>query len=69
MRTRTRIDRFEGVEICRIDVASSSEPVVARMSDKDRVFWVRTNNSTRALGEGEADEYVLDHWRRGRVPG
>jgi hypothetical protein len=39
------------------------------MSDKDQAFWVRTNNSTRALGEREADEYVVDHWRRGRAPG
>ena len=69
MRTRTRIDRFEDVEICRIDVARSSDPVMARMSDKNQAFWVRTNNSTRALGEGEADEYVADHWRRGAVRG
>ena len=69
MRTRTRIDRFEGVEICRVDVAGSSEPVMARMSDKNQVFWVRMNNSTRALGEQEADEYVADHWQRGGVRG
>ena len=69
MRTRMRIDRFEGVEICRVDVAGSSEPVMARMSDENRVFWVRMNNSTRALGEQEADEYVADHWQRGGVRG
>jgi hypothetical protein len=39
------------------------------MSDRDQAFWVRTNNSTRALGEREADEYVAEHWRRVRVAG
>jgi len=62
MRTRTRIDQVDGVEICRVDVARSSVPVTARMSDKDRAFWVRMNNSTRALPEIEIEQYVQDHW-------
>jgi type I restriction enzyme R subunit len=62
MRTRTKIDRFRDVEICRIDVARSSVPVIARMSEKHEVFWVRMNNSTRALPEIDAEEYVRDHW-------
>ena len=62
MRTRTRIDKVAGDAICRIDVARSSVPVVARMSDRDEVFWVRANNSTRNLPEPEVAEYVRDHW-------
>jgi type I restriction enzyme, R subunit len=62
MRTRTRIDQVEGVEICRVDVAPSSVPVYARMSAKDEVFWVRMNNSTRELPEIEIEEYVRDRW-------
>ena len=62
MRLRMRIDQIDSVETCRIDVASSSVPVRARMSDKDEVFWVRMNNSTRSLPEAEADEYIRDHW-------
>jgi len=62
MRTRMRIDQIDSVETCRIDVASSSVPVRARMSDNDEVFWVRMNNSTRSLPEAEADEYIRDHW-------
>ena len=62
MRTRMRIDQLDSVEICRVDVARSSAPVRARMSDSDDVFWVRMNNSTRALPELEADEYIRDHW-------
>lgn len=37
-------------------------PVYARMSGKEGVFWVRMNNSTRALPEIEIEEYVRDHW-------
>lgn len=63
MRTRARIDRIAGREICRIDVANSSTPVVARMANKDEIFWVRMNNSTRPLSGAEFDEYARDHWQ------
>jgi len=62
MRTRTRIDAVDGVEICRVDVAASSAPVTARMSDRAEAFWVRMNNSTRALPEIEIEDYVRDRW-------
>jgi type I restriction enzyme R subunit len=62
MRTRARIDHLGDGKICRIDVSSSSIPVVARMSDDNEKFWVRMNNSTRHLASAEADEYILDHW-------
>jgi type I restriction enzyme R subunit len=62
MRTRTKIEAIDGTEICRIDVARSSRPVTARMSDKSEKFWVRMNNSTRALPEIEIEDYCRDHW-------
>ena len=62
MRTRTRIDVIDGEEICRIDVARSSRPVTARMSDRTEKFWVRMNNSTRALPEIEVEDYCRDRW-------
>ena len=52
-------------EVCRIDVARSSAPVMARMSDGREAFWVRMNNSTRELPEIEVEEYVKDHWKSG----
>ncbi|HEY6780101.1 MAG TPA: ATP-binding protein, partial [Thermoleophilaceae bacterium] len=61
-RTRTRIEQVDGVEICRVDVARCSRPVTARMSDKTEKFWVRMNNSTRALPEIEIEDYCRDHW-------
>jgi type I restriction enzyme, R subunit len=62
MRTRARIDQLPGGEICRIDIARSSTPVIALMSDGTEAFWVRMNNSTRRLPELEIAEYVRDHW-------
>jgi hypothetical protein len=62
MRTRTRIEDVDAVEICRVDVAPSSRPVTARMSDKREKFWVRMNNSTRELREIEIEDYTRDHW-------
>ena len=62
MRTRARIDTVGDVDVCRVDVARSSSPVNARMSDQEEAFWVRMNNSTRRLPEAEADEYVRDRW-------
>lgn len=56
-RTRARIDTFDGHEICRIDVAPSAAQVWATTSKADRVFFVRMNNSTRALPDDEVDEY------------
>jgi type I restriction enzyme R subunit len=62
MRTRTRIEEINAVAICRVDVAPSSRPVMAKMSDKSERFWVRMNNSTRALPEIEVEDYCRDHW-------
>jgi type I restriction enzyme, R subunit len=62
MRTRARIDEIGGENICRVDVAASSSPVIARMSGGEEVFWVRMNNSTRDLEAVEAKVYIRDHW-------
>ncbi|MGH2928318.1 MAG: hypothetical protein ACRDL8_08950, partial [Solirubrobacteraceae bacterium] len=62
MRTRTRIETLDGAQICRVDVAPSSRPITATMSDKSERFWVRMNNSTRALPEIEIEDYCRDRW-------
>ncbi len=62
MRTRARITVHDGHELCRLDVARSSRPVWARTSKEDRVFFVRMNNSTRALPEAELAGYLEDRW-------
>jgi type I restriction enzyme R subunit len=67
MRTRARITEHEGHEICPLEVARSSQPVWARTSKADRVFYVRMNNSTREfpadeLAAEELPAYRADHW-------
>jgi hypothetical protein len=49
-------------EICRLDVARSSQPVWAKTSKDDRVFNVRMNNSTRAMPTAETAQYITDRW-------
>ncbi|MBA2239986.1 MAG: hypothetical protein H0W09_01880 [Solirubrobacterales bacterium] len=63
MRTRARIEQAAGGQVCRVDVARSSVPVLARMSGGREAFWVRMNNSTRELPEMERNGYVRDRWR------
>jgi len=64
MRTRARIELLRGRHVCRVDVAGSSAPVFARMSDGQEVFWIRMNNSTRELPEREVEAYANEHWSR-----
>lgn len=62
MRTRARIATHGDHEICRLDVARSSEPVWAKTSKEDRVFYARMNNSTRVLPDAEVGAYAADRW-------
>ena len=62
MRTRARIREHQGAEICRVDVAASSVPVWAKTSKEHRVFFVRMNNSTRAMPESELPTYLVDRY-------
>jgi len=62
MRTRARITLHHDQEICRLDVARSSQPVWATTSQKARVFFVRMNNSTRELPDDQLDAYLADRW-------
>jgi type I restriction enzyme R subunit len=36
--------------------------VWTKTSKKDRMFYVRMNNSTRELPDADLAEYVADHW-------
>jgi type I restriction enzyme R subunit len=61
-RTRARIIRHADTEICRVDVAASPTPIWAKTSKDPKVFFVRLNNSTRALPDDELDRYVMGQW-------
>lgn len=62
MRTRARVVPYADVELCRLDVARSSQPTWAKTSKNERVFFVRMNNSSRAMPEHELDAYLADRW-------
>jgi type I restriction enzyme R subunit len=62
MRTRARIAFHDDHQICRLDVARSSEPVWTRTSTRARVFFVRMNNSTRELPDEHLSSYIEDRW-------
>ncbi len=62
MRTRARVVTWDAKEICRLDVARSARPVWAKTSKEERVFYVRMNNSTRALPDDQLELYLADHW-------
>lgn len=62
MRARARIVRHRDVDVCRLDIGRSTRPVPARTSKGADVFFVRINNSSRALVDDERDDYVAQHW-------
>ncbi len=49
-------------ELCRLDAAASSRPVRAKTSNGEQAFYVRMNNSSRALTDGDAEAFILDRW-------
>jgi type I restriction enzyme R subunit len=61
-RARARVIVHDGNEICRIDVAGAAAPVFAKTSKNPQVFYVRFNNSTRALPENEIEAYIAARW-------
>ena len=62
MRTRARIVTFGGCKLCRLDAAASSRPVWATTSKEGHVFFVRMNNSSRALADEDAEAFIADRW-------
>ena len=68
MRARARIVVHGGHQICRLDVARSSQPVWAKTSKDEHVFFVRMNNSTRVLPQDEIESYVADRWSHSERP-
>ena len=50
------------VELCRLDVGPSSQPTWAKTSKEPRAFFVRMNNSSRALPAEALDAYLADRW-------
>jgi type I restriction enzyme R subunit len=62
MHTPARITVHDDREICRLDVARSPKPIWATTSKGDQVFFVRMNNSARAMPFTELDDYFRERW-------
>jgi len=62
MRTRARVVTHRGVEVCRLDVAASSQPTYAKISKAESMFFVRMNNSSRKMPQAELAAYLADRW-------
>ncbi|MDP8932238.1 MAG: HsdR family type I site-specific deoxyribonuclease, partial [Actinomycetota bacterium] len=62
MRTRVRIEPLSTTDICRIDVAASSEPVLAKTTKAEQVLFARLHNTTREVPDEEIESYIRDRW-------
>jgi type I restriction enzyme R subunit len=62
MRTRARVVSHEGADLCRLDAAKSSQPIWAKTNKSERIFFVRMNNSSRAMSGDELEGYLADRW-------
>ncbi len=61
-RARIRVHEIEGEQICTVTVPPSPEPVYAKTSKGDQVFYARINNTTRIIEGRELVSYVKDKW-------
>ena len=60
--TKIQLQTVEGVQVALVHVTPSPEPVYARVSKQNRVFFVRVNNSTRILEGADLVGYVNQRW-------
>ena len=63
--THIRIEPVDGLEVCVVEVDPSPDPVwlvKAEKSGKRKVFYVRTNNSTRELRGPDLVSYYRKRW-------
>ena len=60
--TKIRVQDADGVQVALLQVAPSPEPVYAKVSKGNRVFFVRVSNSTRVLDGPDLVGYVNQRW-------
>ena len=59
---KIQLQAIDGVQVALVHVAPSPEPIYAKISKRDRAFFVRVNNSTRILEGGDLVGYVKQRW-------
>jgi hypothetical protein len=52
----------DGVQVCEMSAPASSDPVWVKHEGKEKVFFVRSGNTTQPLDGEEAHRYIVDHW-------
>jgi CBS-domain-containing membrane protein len=52
----------EGVEVCKISIAPSTEPVFMTENGQEH-FYVRTGNNSRPFSLSDTTRYVMERWR------
>ena len=61
-RAKIQLRATNGVQVALVHVDPSPEPIYAKVSKGDQVFFVRMNNSTRSLEGADLVGYVNRHW-------
>ena len=59
---RIQLEAVNGVQVAVVRVAPSPEPIYAKVSKGERVFFARVNNSTRILDGPDLVGYVNQRW-------
>lgn len=59
---KIRLEAVNGVQVAIVHVTPSPEPIYAKVSRGDRVFFARVNNSTRTLEGPDLVGYVKQRW-------
>ncbi|MFH0806509.1 MAG: RNA-binding domain-containing protein [Candidatus Brennerbacteria bacterium] len=54
-------EKYEGKDVCVVDVAQSARPVYLKIENAEH-FFVRTGNTITALKLSEAEEYIASRW-------
>lgn len=57
-----QLQDVDGAQVCLIHTRASREPIYAKVSKGDQVFFVRVNNSTRVLEGPDLVSYVQSTW-------
>ena len=53
---------IDGIEICRVHVSPSNEPVFMKEGPQEQ-FFVRTGNNSRPFSLSDTTKYVIERWR------
>ncbi len=59
---KIQLQAVDGVQVAMVHVTPSPEPIYAKVSKRDRAFFVRVNNSTRILEGADLVGYVRQRW-------